>query len=220
MSDDEFGVRLGRSIDARVGRARPRSDVGDLLTQSEELRRRLHRRVLAVMTVVVVLVGALGYLVGTSVGEGDETTAVVVPRAPNDADVYAPDDLARASIEISQAYRDVFGPSTDDVKAASMQLGPELLPVLHRSAEIAQRFGYTKDQLKGNVVTVSAPSFIDATHAIVRFSITIPDHGTKVKDRTGYAVRSDGRWQVAARTVCDIVWPGTTSPACPARAAG
>ena len=115
-------------------------------------------------------------------------------------------------------HRDVFAPASDEAKVSSIQLGQELAPLLHRSAEIARRFGYTDDQLAGNVVTVSDPSFIDATHAIVKFSLTIPDHGTVVKDRVGYAVQTDGRWQVAARTVCDIVWPGTTSPACPARA--
>ena len=55
------------------------------------------------------------------------------------------------------------------------------------------------------------------THAVVRFSITIPDHGTVVRDRIGYAVQTDGKWQVAARTVCDLVWPAGTWAACPAR---
>jgi hypothetical protein len=132
--------------------------------------------------------------------------------------VYAPAELAQVSTEIAAAYHDVFGPATDRAKVAAIQLGPELVPLLHRSTDIARRFGYTADQLEGNVVTVGSLSFIDATHAIVQFSITIPGHGTVVKQRVGYAVQTDGRWQVAARTVCDLVWPGTTSPACPTRA--
>jgi hypothetical protein len=218
MNDDELGVRLGQSIDARVGRARARTDVGDLLARSDQLRRRERRRWLVGGSLVAVVLAVLAFAVGTAVSDNGDTTAVVIPKASPEADVYAPADLTRAANDIAQAYRQVFGPADDQTKVAAIQLGPELLPTLRRSAEIAQRFGYTKDQLSGNVVTVSEPSFIDATHAIVRFSIAIPDHGTPVKDRIGYAVQVNGRWLVAARTVCDIVWPGTTSPACPARA--
>jgi hypothetical protein len=219
MNNDELGTRLGKSIDARVGRARAQTDVGDLLARSDQLRRRERRRWIAAGSIVVLLVAVLAFAVGTAVSDNGDTTAVVIPRASPEADVYAPAELLRARDDIAQAYRVVFGPSDDKAKVAAIQLGPELLPTLRRSAEIAQRFGYTNDQLAGNVVTVSDPSFIDATHAIVRFSITIPDHGTPVKDRIGYAVQTNGRWQDAARTVCDIVWPGTTSAACPARAA-
>jgi len=217
-SDDELGARLGRSIDTRVRRVRPRDGVEDLLARSEERRRRQRRR-FAVGATLPVGAGAVGAsLLGGAHSDGDgDTTAVVIPRSPDVADIYAPGDLARAGVEIADAYHDVFGPAADGTKAAAMQLGADLLPLLHRSSEIAQRFGYTKDQLTRNVVTVSDPAFIDATHAIVHFSITIPDHGTIVKDRVGYAVQHDGRWQVAARTVCDLVWPGTTSPACPAK---
>ena len=146
------------------------------------------------------------------------TTAVVVSALSSDvADIYAPGDLAQAGVEIANAYRIVFGPAGDPAKAESIQLGSDILPLLHRSKEIATRFGYTEDQLAGNVVTVSDPSFIDATHAVVRFSITIPGHGTAVRDRIGYAVQTNGKWQVAARTVCDLVWPSGTWAACPAR---
>jgi len=219
MNDEEFGAQLGRSIEARVSRAQPLADVDDLLTRGDELRRKQRRRHLAVTAVVVIAVGALGFAVGTTVGDdGGTTTAVIVPRASSEGDVYEPADLAQAGFEIANAFRAVFGPASEQRKVDSIQLGPELQPLLRRSAKIAQSFGYTEDQLARNVVTVTDPSFIDATHAIVHFSITIPDHGTIVRDRLGYAVKTDGRWQVSARTVCDIVWPGTTSPACPARA--
>ena len=218
-SDDELGARLGRSVDARVRRLRPENDLDDLLARSEQRRRRQRRR-FVVGGAIVVTVAVIGaFLVGAATSDdGADVTAVVIPKSQGVADVYAPADLTRAGVEIATAYRDVFGPATDERKQEAMQLGGPLLPLLHRSTEIAQRFGYTEDQLAGNVVTVSEPSFIDGTHAIVRFSITIPGHGITVKDRIGYAVQTDGRWQVAARTVCDIVWPGTTSPACPARA--
>jgi hypothetical protein len=220
MNDEDLGTQLGRSIDARVGRAKPRSDFDDVLTQSAQLQRQRRHRLVVVMSIVALAVGAVGFFVGSSLADDGTTTAVVVPRASSEADVYEPADLAQAGVEISTAFRDVFGPASEQAKIDAIQLGPELQPLLRRSVEIAKRFGYTQDQLARNVVTVSAPSFIDATHAIVHFSITIPDHGTIVKDRVGYAVIADGRWRVAARTVCDIVWPGTTSPACPARSAG
>lgn len=220
-SDDELGARLGRSIDTRVRRLRPKDDLDDLLARSEARRREQRRRFGIATTIVVLVVAVAAFALGSAVSDGDgESTAVVIPRSPEVADIYAPGDLARAGVEIASAYRVVFGPASDKSKAASIQLGSDLIPLLHRSKEIAARFGYTADQLAGNVVTVSDPSFIDATHAIVRFSITIPDHGTIVKDRIGYAVQTDGKWQVAARTVCDLVWPAGTWAACPARSPG
>jgi len=39
MNDEELGAQLGRSIDARVGRAQPRGDIDDLLMRFEQLRR-------------------------------------------------------------------------------------------------------------------------------------------------------------------------------------
>jgi hypothetical protein len=217
-SDDELGARLGRSIDTRVRRLRARNDLDDLLARSEARHRR-QRRQFAVGTAIAVLVVAIGaFVVGAATSdEGVDTTAVVIPRSPDVADIYAPGDLARAGVEIARAYRTVFGPASDPAKAESIQLGSDIIPLLHRSKKIATRFGYTEDQLAGNVVTVSDPSFIDATHAVVKFSITIPGHGTAVKDFIGYAVQTDGKWQVAARTVCDLVWPSGTWAACPAR---
>jgi hypothetical protein len=218
-SDEELGAQLGRSIDARVRRLRPENDLDDLLARSEARRRRQKRQFAAGGTIVVLVVAIGAFVIGASTSDdGGTTTAVVIPKSSNVADIYAPAELARAEVEIATAYRNVFAPASEASKVSSIQLGEDLVPLLHRSTDIARRFGYTDDQLAGNVVTVSEPSFIDATHAIVKFSITIPGHGTVVKDRVGYAVQTDGRWQVAARTVCDIVWPGTTSPACPARA--
>lgn len=217
-SDDDIGARLGRSIDTRVRRLRPRHDLDDLLERSEARRRRQRRQfaVGSALALVVVAIGAF-ILGATTSDDSADTTAVVIPRSPEVADIYAPGDLARAGVEIASAYRTVFGPASDPAKVASIQLGSDLILLLHRSKEIAARFGYTEDQLANNVVTVSDPSFIDATHAVVRFSITIPGHGTAVKDRVGYAVQSNGKWQVAARTVCDLVWPSGTWAACPAR---
>lgn len=218
-SDDELGARLGRSIDTRVRRLRPRDDLDDLLERSEARRRR-QRRQFALGGAIALIVVAIGaFVLGAATSDGDvgTTTAVVIPRSSDVADIYETGDLARAGVEIAGAYRTVFGPAPDPAKVASIQLGSDLIPLLHRSAEIAARFGYTEDQLAGNVVTVSDPSFIDATHAVVRFSITIPGHGTTVKDRIGYAVQTNGKWQVAARTVCDLVWPSGTWAACPAR---
>lgn len=218
-TDDELGAQLGRSIDTRVRRIRPTNDLGDLLDRSEKLRRRQRRRFAVGTTIVVIVVAVGAFALGNLTADdgGGDTTAVVIPRSPGVADIYAPGDLARAGVEIAAAYHTVFGPAEDREKAASIQLGADLIPLLHRSKEIGTRFGYTEDQLARNVVTVSDPSFIDATHAVVRFSITIPEHGTVVRDRIGYAVQTDGKWQVAARTVCDLVWPAGTWAACPAR---
>src|SRR5262245_5941002 len=100
MNDEEIGAELGRSIEARVVRAQPRGDIDDLLTRSDALRRKERRRLLAATAVVVIAVGAVGFVVGTSIGDdGGTPTAVIVPRASSEADVYEPADLAQAGLE-------------------------------------------------------------------------------------------------------------------------
>jgi hypothetical protein len=62
---------------------------------------------------------------------------------------------------------------------------------------------------------VLGTSFIDETHAIVRFTLTVPGHGAILTDRVGYAVIDGGRWKVALRTVCDLLSLGGLSGQCP-----
>src|SRR4051812_17397274 len=111
MNDEDLGTQLGRSIDARVGRAKPPSDFDDVLTQSAQLQRQRRHRLVVVMSIVALAVGAVGFFVGSSLADDGTTTAVVVPRASSEADVYEPADLAQAGVEISTAFRDVFGPA-------------------------------------------------------------------------------------------------------------
>ena len=140
---------------------------------------------------MVVAIGAFALGSATS-DDGADTTAVVIPRSPDVADVYVPAELARVSTEIAAAYRDVFGPATDEAKMAAIQLGPELVPLLHRSARSRQPLRLHRRSDRPQRDHGGLLSFIDATHAIVRFSITIPGHGTLVRDRVGYAVQTDG----------------------------
>jgi hypothetical protein len=65
---------------------------------------------------------------------------------------------------------------------------------------------------------VRTTSFIDETHAIVQFTLTVPGHGPILTDRVGYAVLDGGRWKVALRTVCDLLslgGLGTQGPPAP-----
>jgi DNA-directed RNA polymerase specialized sigma24 family protein len=64
----------------------------------------------------------------------------------------------------------------------------------------------------------------DSTHAIVQFSITIPDHGEIPRDRVGYAVLVDGagRWPCARNATCCRSTASARSecPPAPATASG
>jgi hypothetical protein len=70
---------------------------------------------------------------------------------------------------------------------------------------------------------VLATRFIDSTHAIVQFSLTISGHGEVLKDRVGYAVLVNGRWKVALRMECDLLslnGLGVQCPPAPTSASG
>ena len=58
-------------------------------------------------------------------------------------------------------------------------------------------------------------AFIDASHAVVHFTLTIPGHGPILADRVGYAVLTDGRWKVALRTACDLLSLDGLGRTCP-----
>jgi hypothetical protein len=113
-------------------------------------------------------------------------------------------DAARAGV--SRAYLDAYsGNSSDRVRAAATQDGPALQTLRGEVLANAQRHGYTTEQLAGATVNVLSVSFIDETHAVVRFTLTIPGHGDVLVDVVGYSVFEDGRWKVAARTACDLL---------------
>jgi hypothetical protein len=111
-----------------------------------------------------------------------------------------------ARTAIVQAFEDAFdGTSLPAARDAATQDGAELSQLRRDVLAYAQRFGYTAEQLAGTKIDVLEVSFIDETHATVRFTLTVPGRGAVIVDKVGYAVLDGGRWKVALRTACDLL---------------
>jgi len=170
---------------------------------------------------VIVIGGVAGYLIGSSTDESATPSAVValddgVPAAPALNGHYVPANVDVARNDIANVFHEAFdGNVTDAVRAAAVQDGQTILPLNRESQRLAQRFGYTPEQLAGTTISVLDTSFIDDTHAVVHFSLAIPGHGMVLADRVGYAVLTNGRWQVALRTACDLLSLSGLGNQCP-----
>lgn len=218
MSDDRVEQTLRRSIERRVRRVDPRPDGEDLLARLERRHARRTRRVLVGGAVLVVVAAALGFLAGDR-GSGPRTSAVAVADGlPEDIrrSTAAPRDVDAAITAIIEAYHEAYdGGTPPAARAAAVQDGPALAPLQALARQFALDHGYTSAQLAGTTVAVSDVTFLDRSHALVHFTLTIPDRGSVFKDRIGYAVFDDGRWRVALRTACDVLSLNGLGQACP-----
>ena len=207
----ETADALKRSLDQRTRRVDPRPDVDELLRRVQA--RASRRQHLAMFAIVLVLVvgTAVGFLIGQSSTDGRSASVSIAARdsigpTPNADTPLQPDDVGAAMSAIGTAFHDGFdGASPESARIAATQGGSQMVQLWHDSSEFAARFGYTAEQIAGTTIVVRDISFIDATHAIVRFTITIPGHGDVLVDRIGYAVFTDGRWKISSRTACDLV---------------
>ena len=162
-----------------------------------------------------------GYAIGRS-GQGPATPASIValddglPGPHANAIGYEPANIDVARADIAAAFHDAFdGSAPEPAKLAAIQDGVRMQALTRQSKEWVQQFGFTAEQLAGTSISVLDASFIDETHAIVRFTLSIPGHGVILADRVGYAVVDGGRWKVALRTVCDLLSLNGRGARCP-----
>jgi hypothetical protein len=128
------------------------------------------------------------------------------PATSPDATLVEPVDPVAARGAIVAAFQDAFdGTSSPAAKDVAIQDGAQLDQLRRDVLVYAQRFGYTADQLVATKITVLDVSFIDETHAAVRFTLSVPGRGDVIVDKVGYAVLDGGRWKVALRTACDLL---------------
>ena len=220
MNDDELGRYLAHSIERRVGSVTPHVDLEELLVRTQRRLSR-QRRVLVAAAVAVLVIGVLaGYVVGHA---GDEHGAAVnaalddgAPRFASPAPRFEPANVGAAMAAIDQAFHSAFDGGVDPrQKADAIQNAAGIESLTQSARQNAIRFGYTAEQLAGATISVLATRFIDSTHAIVQFSLTIPGHGEILRDRVGYAVLVDGHWKVALRTECDLLSLNGLGAQCP-----
>jgi hypothetical protein len=223
VNDDDLTRSLKESAGHRVWNLDPRPNVDELMTRLDRRSSRQRSILLTSVVVVLVLGGFAGYLVGHSTDEGTTPSAVValddgVPASPAASGHYVPENIETARNEIASAFHEAFdGSVTEHVRADAIQDGQALQPLTKETQLLAQRFGYTPEQLAGTTTSVLDTSFIDDTHAVVHFTIAVPGHGEILADRVGYAVLTNGRWQVALRTACDLLSLSGLGRQCPPR---
>ena len=217
----ETADALKRSLEQRTRRVDPRPDVDELLRRLQvRASRRQHLALLAV-AIVLVVGSVVGYLVGQSSTDGRTDSVSIAARNSPDVTSSAdtplqPENVPAAELAIGTAFHDGFdGAASESARIAATQGGRALVDLWNESAQLAGRFGYTPQQIAGTTIVVSNISFIDATHAIVRFTLTIPGHGDVLVDRIGYAVYVDGSWKISTRTACDILSLGGAIKDCP-----
>jgi hypothetical protein len=222
VNDDDLTRALEQSADHRVRHLDPRSNVDELMARLERRSRRQRDLLLGSVIVVLALGGLAGFLVGRST-DGPAAPGAVVTldegvAPPSAGGRFEPANVGAAVEEIANAFHAAYdGGVTAGARAAAIQGGQSIQAQIEASLVLAQRFGYTPAQLAGTTISLLDTSFIDETHAIVHFTISIPGHGPILADRVGYAVSTNGRWQVALRTACDLLSLSGLETHCPPR---
>lgn len=222
MHDDDLTRSLADSMRRRVQGLERRPDAETLITRLEHRARRRRQALLATAAAVVVAATIGAFLLGRSTGGQSAPAAIVAlddgtpQAAASPTGGYVPANVEAAKREISDAFHAAYtGGLPDETQLHAIQDGAALAAPMAQSRAVAERFGYTPEQLAGTTVRVLDTSFIDDTHAIVHFTLTVPDHGAILVDRIGYAVSTNGRWQVALRTACDLLSLGGIGSPCP-----
>lgn len=220
MNGDDVADTITARLTAPVRTLRPRPDPEALLQRIERRRARDRRLFAGALVLVVVAAGGLGLALGRTGAEGETAVTSALqdgtPRSASDDLAFEPrdPDLARAGVieAFEQAYT---GGTPASVRNDAIQRGEELEPLSQRVRERAERFGYTEEQLGATTVEVADVRFIDESHAIVRFTLSVPQRGPTLVDRIGYAVFTEGRWKVSLRTACDLLSLAGLGAPCP-----
>lgn len=221
MREPDLERALAGSLHRRVRRIGPRPNLEALLARLEDRATRQRRLLLIGLVAVLVLGGIAGYVVGT--GNARTETAIValndgVPDAPSGDARIEPDDVDAAVAAITQAFRDAYdGATPDTIRRAAVQGAPELEGLRRDALASATLRGFTAEQLAGTTIEILGTTFVDRTHAVVHFTLTIPGLGPVLVDQVGYAVIDGGRWKVSLRTACDLLSLSGLGQPCPPR---
>jgi hypothetical protein len=221
MSDTnaDIGRSLSQSLGRRLQRVTPRPDLEQLLGRLDRRSSRQRNLLLSLLVAATAIAAVFAYTTLTS--DSSSETAIVVPNdgVPDSAPsriAIEPENVAAAQLAIGEAFHDAFdGATPAGTRRAATQRGGEIEDLRRQAIAIGVQHGYSEAQLAGTTITVLDVKFVDATHAAVHFTLTIPDHGAVLVDQVGYAVFDGGRWQVALRTACDLLSLSGLSQPCP-----
>jgi hypothetical protein len=208
MNDEELGRIVGERIDERVRTLTPRPDLEAVVTRTQR-RAALQRRFLVGGIAVALLIGGVvGYAIADSADVSTRHSVVAFGDQGSrpHGESIEPKNAAAARAAIAQAFHDgLSGGVTEEVRDAAVQDPAALRPLRRAATSFGEAHGYSPEQLDGQSVLIGETTFIDPTHAVVRFTLTVPEHGAVLVDRVGYAIVENGRWKVALRTSCDLL---------------
>jgi len=223
--DARVAAALTSSLERRTRTVLARPDADQLLLRLEHRGASQRRRLVAGAVVVVALGAIAGYLVGSSKTATQPASVVALddgaPGArPSDTSLptrdLEPRNVDAAIAAIDQAFHAAFdGGVPDAVRRAATQSGPLLDELRRETLALAQTRGFTSDELAGISIEVLETKFVDRTHGVVRFTLTIPGRGAVLTDQTGYAIFEAGRWRVSLRTACDLLSLSGLGRPCP-----
>ncbi len=221
MNDPDLERGLARSLERRAQRVSPRPNMEHLLSKLERRGSRQRRVLLGGVAAAFAIAGVIGYVAGQSDTSTESGVVVVnqgVPGAQPTGPAIEPENVDVATAEITQAFHDAFdGGTPDEVRRAAVQ-GSSMTEELRRETlASAQERGFTPAELNGISIEVLGTTFVDRTHAVVHFTLSIPDHGPVLVDQVAYAVFDSGRWQVSLRTACDLLSLSGLGQECPPR---
>jgi hypothetical protein len=217
VNDEDLTRGISRAVADRMARLKPKPDVQKVLQRLERSATRRRRAMGGLAVFAVVVAGLLGYAVGQHSEPTVESLRVSdgVPGAATGAPID-PEDSALATAAIVKAFHDAYdGGSPHEQRNAAVQDGKRLEPLRAEAIELAVQRGFLAEQLAQESIEVHDVSLVDRTHAIVRFTISIPPRGPLLVDQIGYAVQEDGRWKVSLRTQCDLLSLGGLGKPCP-----
>lgn len=221
MREVDLQGALARSLHRRVRRIGPRPNLEALLARLEDRAARQRRLLIVGLVVVLVIGSVVGYAIGA--GNTRTETAIVAlndgaPDAPPGDERIEPDDVDAAVAAITRAFHDAYdGVTPGPTRRAAMQGGPELEGLRRDALASAQLRGFTAEQLAGTTIEILGTTFVDRTHAVVHFTLTLPGIGPVLVDQVGYAVIDGARWKVSLRTACDLLSLSGLGQPCPPR---
>lgn len=222
MNDSELASGLARSLERRVERVSPRPNMEELLSKLERRASRQRRLLLGGLAAALALAGVVGFVAVRSDTPTESGVVVInegVPGAEPAGPAIEPENVDAAVAAITQAFHDAFdGGTPDGVRRAAVQGGPLLETLRQETLASAEDRGFTREELAGISIEVLGTTFVDRTHAVVHFTLSIPDHGPVLVDQVAYGVFDSGRWQVSLRTACDLLSLSGLGRDCPPRA--
>ena len=219
VNDEDLTRGISRAVADRMARLKPKPDVQKVLQRLERNATRNHgARWADSRCSRSSSPGSWATRSGSAASRRPSraSESATASRPPRRAPPIDPEDSASRLPRSSKAFHDAYdGGSPHEQRNGAVQDGKRLESLRAEAIDLAVQRGFLAEQLARETIEVHDVSLVDRTHAIVRFTISIPPRGPLLVDQIGYAVQEGGRWKVSLRTACDLLSLGGLGKPCP-----